>query len=106
MDNDIEQIKEEIRPILASFYKKRQEPFIPGKSKVAVGSPIFDEKEILSVLESFLKKQISQGEYVERFENLFSEYINVKYSVAVNSGTSANLLAMLTLIENGNRTDG
>ena len=106
MDNDIEQVKEEIRPILAGFYKKSREHFIPGKSKVAVGSPIFDEKEILSVLESFLKKQISQGKYVEKFEKQYSDYINVKYSVAVNSGTSANLLAMLALIENGKAKTG
>jgi len=101
MDKGIEQVKEKIRPILVDFYKKSREKFIPGKSKVAVGSPIFDEKEVLSVLESFLKKRLSQGKYVKKFEKLYSDYIDVKYSAAVNSGTSANLLAMLALIENG-----
>lgn len=101
MNNEIGLIKEKIRPILADFYKKSRENFVPGKSKVAVGSPIFDEEEVLMVLESFLKKRLSQGEYVEKFEKQYSHYIDAKYSVAVNSGTSANLLAMLALIESG-----
>ena len=33
MDNDIEMVKERVGPILADFYKKSRENFIPGKSK-------------------------------------------------------------------------
>lgn len=51
-------------------------------------------EEIIKVLES---KNLVQGEKVEQFENLVSEYLNIKYCIAVSSGTAALHLALLAL---------
>ena len=53
-----------------------------------------DIEEVLSVLKS---KNLTQGEYVPRFENAISKKVNAKFSVAVNSATSALHLACLAL---------
>jgi CDP-6-deoxy-D-xylo-4-hexulose-3-dehydrase len=48
-------------------------------------------------LESLLSTWVSMGKKVKRFEELFAEYIGSKFAVMVNSGSSANLLALSVL---------
>ena len=67
---------------------------------VSVGYPDYDEKEIMAALEALIGLHISQGKYVKEFEALFSQYMGIKHAIAVNSGSSANLLAVSALIEN------
>ncbi len=51
----------------------------------------------ISAIEEVIKStNFSGGEFVEKFENEFSEYIGVKHCIAVNSGTSALHLALLS----------
>lgn len=59
--------------------------------------PIYGNEEILECLDSLLTANLRMGKKVEKFERMFAEYIGVKYAVMVNSGSSANLLALLTL---------
>src|SRR3989338_4257587 len=95
-----EKILSEMGPILKEYYKNvNNNEFIPGISKVNIGWPIFDGEEVLSVLSSLLDMQLSQGPKVLEFEKNFAAYQNVRFAVAVNSGSSANLLALTTLIE-------
>ena len=97
---DKEKILAQIEPIIKEHYKKLNNvDFIPGKSKVYVGWPVYDEKEVLNVLSSLLDMRISQGPKVMEFEKKFAEYENVKFAIAVNSGSSANLLALVALME-------
>jgi len=59
--------------------------------------PTLDKKDYDAVLEVLRSGQITQGEYVKRFEANLSEFIGVKGGVATNSGTSALHLALLAL---------
>lgn len=59
----------------------------------------FDEREINSVLKILKSGWISSGKNVKKFENKFSKYIGTKYGVAVNSGSSANLIALSAVIK-------
>lgn len=68
-------------------------------SKIPLAVPPFDTDEVLEALESLLSKQTTMGKKVRKFEELFSSYIGTKYSLMVNSGSSANLLA-LTILSN------
>lgn len=91
----------EFGKIFATELAKRNAPFAAGKTRVAVGWPIFDEKEIIAVLESMLELRISQGEKVKKFESLYAKEIGAKHAIAVNSGSSANLVALDALIQSG-----
>jgi CDP-6-deoxy-D-xylo-4-hexulose-3-dehydrase len=97
----MENIKGEIFELIKKFFENKKADLISGISKVTVGYPVFDEKEVISALDSLLDLRISQGEKVKTFERNFSKYVGAKYGVAVNSGSSANLLAISSLIESG-----
>lgn len=69
--------------------------------RVSVGWPVYDEKEVLGALDALLDLRISQGPRVRKFEEEFAQYVGKKYAVAVNSGSSANLLALGMLVQTG-----
>ena len=57
----------------------------------------WDEKEILAIQEVLESQKFSMGKKVKKFEEIFSKYLNCKYAVMVNSGSSANLLMIAAL---------
>ena len=95
-------LKEEIFSLIKKFFdEKKEKESTSNDLRVSVGYPAFDEKEVISALDSLLNLRISQGKKVETFEKDFSSYVGTKYGIAVNSGSSANLLAICSLIESG-----
>ncbi|MGV8085034.1 MAG: DegT/DnrJ/EryC1/StrS family aminotransferase [Candidatus Bilamarchaeum sp.] len=59
--------------------------------------PTFGSDEILEAFDSMVNMQITMGKKVHEFESQFSNYLGVKHSAMVNSGSSANLLALSVL---------
>lgn len=58
----------------------------------------FNEEEIYALCNFMMSGQkLTMGQHVEEFENNFAKYIGAKYAVMVNSGSSANLLALSVL---------
>jgi CDP-6-deoxy-D-xylo-4-hexulose-3-dehydrase len=66
-----------------------------------VGFPVYDEKEVIAALDCLLNLRLSQGPIVKQFEIEAAEYMDVPHAVAVNSGTSANMLALASLMNLG-----
>lgn len=65
---------------------------------VYYSGPYFDERELHAILETImLGSWFPSGEQVQKFEKEFSKKFNVKHSVMVNSGSSANLLMIAAL---------
>lgn len=75
----------------------QEEKFIPGKSKVPYAGRVFDEKEVLNLVDSSLDFWLTSGPYTQKFEKSLSKKLGVHYSSLVNSGSSANLLAFMAL---------
>ncbi|MBI4093528.1 DegT/DnrJ/EryC1/StrS family aminotransferase [Candidatus Kaiserbacteria bacterium] len=91
-----------LMPQLKRLIKKAvRESGVMTPRSVTVGWPVFDDKEIVSALQSLLEMRISQGPKVREFEKRCARYIGKKYAVAVNSGSSANLLALSALVASG-----
>ena len=76
---------------------KSDTSFIPGKSRINYAARVYDEKEMINLVDSALVFWLTTGKYAERFERDFSDFLGVKYSFLVNSGSSANLLAFMSL---------
>lgn len=76
---------------------KLEEEFIPGVSRVSYAGRVFDEKEITNLVDSSLEFWLTTGRYASKFESEFSKLLNVKNTLLVNSGSSANLVAFNTL---------
>ena len=66
-----------------------------------LASSSWDEKEIAAIKRVIQSDNYSMGKEVKEFEEVFAEYIGSKYSVMVNSGSSANLLAVACLMYRG-----
>jgi len=70
-----------------------------SSNSLTLSEPVFDHKEILSAINSIINLNLSQGKKVRKFEENYSNYIGSKYGIAVNSGSSANLIAIASVIE-------
>lgn len=92
MNNNLK--KEIIKQYQINFLEKN---FIPGKSSVPISGKIFDEKELINMVEAVMKGWWTEGEYAAKFERGLADFLGLKFCVAVNSGSSANLLALSAL---------
>ncbi|MBI2065065.1 MAG: DegT/DnrJ/EryC1/StrS family aminotransferase [Candidatus Yanofskybacteria bacterium] len=77
-------------------------PFVPGKDKVYYSRAIFGDREIASVLECLNNDWLGVGKYTRVFEKQVAEIFGQKFALFVNSGSSANFLAVRALL-NGAR---
>ena len=77
--------------------KKEENDFVPGESYIPYAGRIYDEKEIISLVDSALDFWLTAGRYAKQFETDFAEFLGVKHCLLTNSGSSANLLAVSAL---------
>ena len=88
---DLAQLKAQIQKHFASL---PDETFHEGKSPMPLSIPSYGWEETWEALDSLLSTRVTMGAKVKQFESLFAEYVGVKHAVMVNSGSSANLLAV------------
>lgn len=94
----IAEAKQKIFDSVKEYYKEfhKIKEYKEG-DKIGYSGRVYDEKEIINLVDSALDFWLTNGKYTEEFEKKFSEILNVKYCSIVNSGSSANLLAFMTL---------
>src|SRR5881394_4096127 len=71
--------------------------FVPGQTTVPYAGRVFNEDEVEAAVGSTLDFWLTLGAEGESFEEEFARLLNVKSSMLVNSGSSANLLAVAAL---------
>lgn len=91
----INNIKRVIHRYYKTQFKRRQ--FVSGKSSIPVSGKVFDEEEISFGIEAVLDGWWTEGRFAQEFEKEFSSYLGVRYVTLVNSGSSANLVALSAL---------
>lgn len=97
MDEKTEILKK-IEELTKEYFSSNVEgSFIPGKSKIPLNIPSYGWEESYEAIESILTTWVTMGKKVNEFESMFAQYIGVPHSVMVNSGSSANLLALSIL---------
>lgn len=97
---DINTIKKEIFKRVNLFYKENfylKDEFIPGKSKVKYAGRVFNDDEIINLVDSSLDFWLTEGRFSFEFVEKISEYLGVTGVILTNSGSSANLLALSAL---------
>ena len=90
-----EEIFEKVRDLYSLKFKNKQ--FIPRKTPVRYAGRVFDERELINLVDASLDFWLTAGRYAEEFESRFAEYFDVSDAILVNSGSSANLIALSTL---------
>jgi CDP-4-dehydro-6-deoxyglucose reductase, E1 len=81
----------------ATHAVEQAKPFTPGTSRLNYAGRVYDEKEMVNLVDSSLDFWLTSGRYANRFEKEFAELLGVKHCSLVNSGSSANLLAFMAL---------
>lgn len=77
-------------------YHNQPKDFREG-DRISYASRVYDHEEMCNLVDSALEFWLTSGRYVQEFEAGLSKYLGVKYTAVVNSGSSANLLAFMTL---------
>jgi CDP-6-deoxy-D-xylo-4-hexulose-3-dehydrase len=93
------QLREQIAALVREYHQAQfgGRTFTPGKDLVHFAGRVFDEKELESLVDASLDFFLTANRYAERFEAEFAEYLGVGDAVLVNSGSSANLVALTAL---------
>jgi CDP-6-deoxy-D-xylo-4-hexulose-3-dehydrase len=94
--------QEQARRIIFDKVKEYYQTFMvrpPYKDgdRIPYASRVFDEQEMINLVDSALEFWLTSGQYTRRFEKQLGEYLQVPFCSLVNSGSSANLLAFMAL---------
>jgi CDP-6-deoxy-D-xylo-4-hexulose-3-dehydrase len=93
-----QQAKDEILQMVAEYCDTFHNQKVYQKGdRIPYASRVYDHDEMCNLVDSALEFWLTSGRYTEEFEREFSKYLGVKYCSLVNSGSSANLIAFMTL---------
>ncbi|MCM1386139.1 MAG: lipopolysaccharide biosynthesis protein RfbH [Bacillus sp. (in: Bacteria)] len=100
MDNMTEQearaaILEQVKEYCNRYHNIKKE-YHEGE-RIPYASRVYDSAEMVNLVDSALEFWLTSGRYTEAFETNLAKYLGIKYCSLVNSGSSANLLAFMTL---------
>jgi len=84
-----------VREYHAAAFPARE--FVPGSSAVPYAGRVFDAEEIVNLVDSSLEFWLTTGRYAARFEKEFARFVGIRSALLVNSGSSANLVALSCL---------
>jgi CDP-6-deoxy-D-xylo-4-hexulose-3-dehydrase len=92
-------IKKEILNLVDRFAvdKFSQKDFIPGVTPVPVSGKVLNAEELKYMVEASLDGWLTTGRFNKEFEEKIATFIGAKLAITVNSGSSANLVAFMTL---------
>lgn len=98
-ETEAQNLRDEILNLVARFHgiKHKRSPFVPEKTPVRYAGRVFDEKEIQAAVEASLDFWLTEGRFAKEFQTELARRIGVKHTFLVNSGSSANLLAVTAL---------
>ncbi|GAI32807.1 unnamed protein product, partial [marine sediment metagenome] len=88
-------IKKQIKKYYQKNFKNKK--IIPGKDLIPSSGKVFDEKELLLGCQAVLDGWWTEGRFAIQLEKKLAQFIKVKDCILVNSGSSANLLAVFAL---------
>lgn len=94
-----QQAKEQILKMVSTYcdtYHNQNMEFQEGK-RIPYASRVYDHEEMVNLVDSSLEFWLTAGRYTDEFEQKFASYLGVRTCVLVNSGSSANLIAFMTL---------
>jgi CDP-6-deoxy-D-xylo-4-hexulose-3-dehydrase len=92
-------LREDIFDKVAEYYRARHadRTFVPNKTRVQYAGRVFDERELINAVDAALDFQLTHGKFERMFEQELGEFLGVRQVIPVNSGSSANLVAVATL---------
>lgn len=96
MSNDL---RRQILDLVARYHAEAHAPrkFVPGESVIPVSGKVFDDEDMMSLVDSSLDFWLTTGRFADQFQREFAAFLGVRHAMLCNSGSSANLLAVSAL---------
>jgi CDP-4-dehydro-6-deoxyglucose reductase, E1 len=93
------QLRRQILDLSAAYFREisTASEFEPGQSPVPVSGKVIDGQDVSAVVDSALDAWFTTGRFAEQFERKLARFVGVRGATLVNSGSSANLLAVSAL---------
>ena len=89
-----EQILQLLKAYCNAYHKPKQ---YQAGDRIPYASRVYDSAEMVNLVDSAMEFWLTSGRYTEQFEKSLAQYLGVRFCSLVNSGSSANLLAFMTL---------
>jgi CDP-6-deoxy-D-xylo-4-hexulose-3-dehydrase len=99
VNREAQRLREQILALVSQYWAEAfpRTEFIPGTSPVPVAGRVFDARELEHLVDASLDFWLTAGRFAEQFEREFAGFFGRGYSLLVNSGSSANLVAVAAL---------
>ena len=99
MTDTAAQLRRQILDLTAQYWleSSRHGDFIPGVTPVPVSGKVIDGSDVSAVVDSALDAWFTTGRFGEAFERDLARFVGVRSASLVNSGSSANLIALSAL---------
>ena len=98
-DSEEQNLRRQILDLVAEYYRQAHagRPFIPGETRVNYAGRVYDERELIAAVEVALDFWLTDGPQAAAFEQGLARYMAAHHVLTVNSGSSANLVAVTAL---------
>lgn len=108
MDKNLEKLENKILELSKEYFDEvnKNKSFVPYISKVPVAGRVLDNEDQEILIKSSLEMWLTAGKFTEEFEKNLREFTGIRHALFVNSGSSANLLAISALKIFYNLNDG
>jgi len=94
---ELENIENQIIELTKSYFDLKQSSessFIPNISAIPVSGKVLDSQDISNLVSSSLEGWLTSGGFTDKFQDSIRNFLGVRHCLFVNSGSSANLLAL------------
>jgi CDP-6-deoxy-D-xylo-4-hexulose-3-dehydrase len=91
--------RDEVLALVRRYFREHfvERPFVPGETRIAYAGRVFDEDELVSLVDAALDFWLTTGRFADRFERELAQLVGARHALLCNSGSSANLLAVSAL---------
>ena len=95
-DQDLNELRQEILDLTEKYALKliQEKPFRPGEDPVPVSGKVLTSSDFKSLVDSSLDGWLTAGRFTEKFERELARFVGARSALFVNSGSSANLVAL------------
>ena len=95
------ELRAQILDLVQAFHAANwpEQPFVPGETPVPVSGKVFDGRDLRSLVDASLDFWLTTGRFAAQFEREFAAFMGQRHCSLVNSGSSANLLALTALTD-------
>src|SRR5437588_13040348 len=99
MSNTAEQLRAQILDLVRDYHRVAVpvQPFDATTTPVACAGRVFDDDDMVHLVDSSLDFWLTTGRYAAQFEREFADFWGLRHALLVNSGSSANLVALTCL---------